>query len=204
MRTRLIRPAPPGGAATATGRYIVIRGGNELLPGNTPGIKRLDGILSETTTTRDPGTQATASLTVGGGEVTAATVTNSGSVYASATAVISGDGSGATATVAVNTTTGVVTSITITDGGSEYTTASIAITAPNGEPAGLPWEDGLGYADLINLSTGAQSRVLVVNDDRSQVHTALAEGRRVSVPAVTNISVTSPTGTVNCYVPALV
>jgi hypothetical protein len=75
-----------------------------------------------------PGSSATAFATIAGGIITGITVSQAGTGYVSATAVIYGDGQAATADVTVQF--GHVTHVNITNGGTGYTTSSVRILSP--------------------------------------------------------------------------
>lgn len=82
------------------------------------------------------GTTATGTVTVAGGAVTGITITSGGSGYTAApTAIISGDGTGATVGI-VTMSTSTVAGITITNSGTGYTSApSVTITGGAGSGA---------------------------------------------------------------------
>ncbi len=159
---------PQGGEGSSPTRHMRVIGGNTVT--GAPGIKKVSTLLTQTAAVRDPGVQAVATATVSAGSLTGFIISNGGSVYnATGTSVIIGPPNtpGAQATASPVVSGGVITGISVVNAGSGYTTPpSVTITSPNGVPAGLPWEDGLGYGDLVDPN-GATVRALIVHDPRA-------------------------------------
>lgn len=188
MRQRIFRQA----GASVRQQYLTIQGGNTLNPGSVAGIKKRSTLLAATATNRDPGIRATAgAITISGGAITAVAVGTAGTVYDDTSSplacTVSGDGSGASVTATISG--GAVTGFNVVAGGSGYTTATIAVPVPNGVPAGLPWEDGLGYG-LLTDTAGNQSRVLILLDPRSVLQEAAPAGTVLNLATIATIDIT--------------
>lgn len=164
--------AEPATVATAE---IVIGKAVESLTLTNAGSGYNDGVFTTISLSGGNFTQA-ATPTITVTPTFTATLTNAGKGYKSATAVMTGSGSGAAPTV--KTENGLVTGITITGGNSSYiSNPTIAISAPN--------TDGPQYAGVIykkngNILTGSLNYVAVKKS-----------GQGLGVASGTNIATTT-------------
>lgn len=119
-RTYTVSSVAGGGTPDRTGRVRLQQG-----------TITAEGQARQTVTPYDgvPNVQATATVTVDTGALDVVTITEGGTGYSVAPAVVvGGNGTGGAATAVI--TNGVVTAINITNGGSDYTNANLTLDAP--------------------------------------------------------------------------
>jgi hypothetical protein len=143
-----------------------------VLPGT---VSVTDGTYSWNESTGNPGSAATATVTVYFGFVVEALVTNGGSGYTSPPAVtITGNGTGAAATATVSN--GAVSGITITNAGSGYATGATISIAPPPAPFIVNYSGGVVTATYASAPTAGQIITATYRYSASGISGALSAG----------------------------
>jgi hypothetical protein len=182
-RRRVLGVIGAGGGDGYRPATIIVLGGNDLTPAGV-GVKRFSGLrVAGDFASLNPGARGTAGTrTLSSGVLTAVAVSNGGAAYkaegdmttAEKRCTLSGGG-GSGAIVEISAVSGgAVTALTVIAGGSGYTSQpTVTFPPPTGEPAGLPWPDGIGYGDRYGDGGEWQARVIILHDSRGPLEFAL-------------------------------
>ena len=188
--------AAPSGGTTATGTATLSGGGVTAAAVSAAGTTYTTATVTFSAPQVAGGVTALGTATVSGGSVTGIVITTAGTGYTSApTAVIAGDGTGATAG-AVTIGTSTITGITVTNAGSGYTTPpAITITGGGGSAAAATAAiaTNVGFVYTIALTGG---NITFANN---LTYLTPANLGTVNLPITYFTGTRAITGTINAY-----